>query len=32
VQRGRQIDRNRTIQSARKLARQDRLEDRLLGR
>ena len=32
VQRGLVIQRHQTVQSARRLARQDRLEDRLLGR
>jgi hypothetical protein len=32
LKRGRQIDRNRIIQGARRLARIDRREDRLLGR
>ena len=32
LQRGRQIQRNQTIRSARRLAAQDRREDRLLGR
>jgi hypothetical protein len=32
VQRGRVIQRGQTIEAARRLARQDRREDRLLGR